>query len=59
MRSVVPMDVKGEGRFFVPTKRPELAEFCPVCKYILVDTIDPSFHGAIDDEYEKQYPVLR
>jgi hypothetical protein len=29
--------------------------FCPVCRYILVDRIDPSQHGVIDADYQKQY----
>ena len=29
--------------------------FCPVCRYILVDRIDPSQHGVIDAAYQKQY----
>jgi hypothetical protein len=30
--------------------------FCPVCRYALVDRIDPDQHAWIDLEYEKQYP---
>lgn len=29
---------------------------CPVCRYVLVDTIDPTKHGAIDREYGRRYP---
>jgi hypothetical protein len=29
--------------------------FCPVCRYILVDRLDPSQHGVIDALYQKQY----
>jgi hypothetical protein len=29
--------------------------FCPVCRYILVDLLDPSQHGAIDADYRKRY----
>ena len=29
--------------------------FCAVCRYILVDRIDPSQHGAIDAEYNDRY----
>lgn len=29
--------------------------FCPVCKYILVDYLDPSKHGKIDEDYEERY----
>ncbi len=33
-------------------------EFCAVCKYILVDMIDPSKHGALDEQYSSRniYP---
>jgi hypothetical protein len=30
--------------------------FCHVCKYILVDAIDPSRHLFIDPEYDAIYP---
>jgi hypothetical protein len=30
--------------------------FCPVCRYILAEMIDPSVHGAIDAEYAEHYP---
>jgi hypothetical protein len=30
--------------------------FCPVCRYLLVDRIDPSKHGVIDADYSKRYP---
>ena len=29
--------------------------FCPVCRYILVDRIDPSQHGLIDADYQPHY----
>jgi hypothetical protein len=29
--------------------------FCPVCRYALVDFIDPSQHGSIDAAYEDIY----
>jgi len=31
--------------------------FCPICKYILVDRIDSTLHGVIDKRYEKRYPI--
>jgi hypothetical protein len=31
-------------------------EFCAVCRYLLVDIIDPSKHFSIDLDYEKIYP---
>jgi hypothetical protein len=33
------------------------AEFCFVCRYILVDMIDPSRHSTIDREYGAKYPA--
>jgi hypothetical protein len=31
-------------------------EICPVCRYILVDIIDPDNHWWIDQFYEEIYP---
>jgi hypothetical protein len=30
--------------------------FCPVCRYFLVDRLDPTKHGVIDLDYRKRYP---
>ena len=30
--------------------------FCPVCRYVMVDHIDPSKHGDIDRDYGPRYP---
>jgi hypothetical protein len=30
--------------------------FCHVCRYIIVDRVDPTKHGELDDIYELQYP---
>ena len=30
-------------------------DFCPVCRYVLVDRIDPSLHPVIDRDYEDRY----
>jgi len=35
---------------------PSLYNFCPVCQYILVDSIDPLLHPIIDDDYGRRYP---
>jgi hypothetical protein len=32
------------------------AEFCPVCRYLLVDRVAPQLHGVIDQEYADIYP---
>jgi hypothetical protein len=32
-------------------------QFCPVCRYAMVDLIDPSKHGAIDQDYDPRFPV--
>ena len=34
----------------------EIKKFCPVCRYALVDFIDPTMHGEIDRDYERIYP---
>jgi hypothetical protein len=34
------------------------AEFCAVCRYIMVDMIAPEFHPQIDADYDKIYPVV-
>jgi len=37
--------------------RNEFWPFCPVCRYVLVEFIDPSGHAAMDVEYARQYPL--
>jgi hypothetical protein len=32
-------------------------QFCHVCRYAMVDLIDPTQHGAIDDDYEPRFPT--
>lgn len=39
-----------------PARR-RLSGFCPVCRYAMVDLIDPSAHGAIDADYDRIYPT--
>ena len=34
------------------------AEFCAVCRYILVDMIAPEFHSEIDADYDQIYPLV-
>src|SRR4029077_11826241 len=34
------------------------AEFCAVCRYIIVDIIAPEFHSDIDADYDKIYPLV-
>lgn len=33
-----------------------LYPFCPVCRYFIVDRIDPTKHKELDKEYAKEYP---
>ena len=33
-----------------------LYQFCTVCRYVLVDVLDPSLHGEIDARYDPRYP---
>jgi hypothetical protein len=49
MRSLVDTDISGNPI--------SIYNFCHVCKYILVDMIDPSKHGLIDADYERRYPL--
>jgi hypothetical protein len=37
----------------------ELLPFCHVCRYVLVDLVDPTKHGIIDRDYAKIYPDPR
>ncbi|MFB9316052.1 hypothetical protein [Cryptosporangium minutisporangium] len=37
-------------------KLPHLAGFCPVCRYLLVDVLDPTRHGEVDAYYAPDYP---
>jgi hypothetical protein len=34
----------------------DASRFCPVCRYALVDRINPAQHPWIDLEYETVYP---
>ena len=37
----------------------EQVPFCPVCRYIMVDLVDPTKHGVIDRDYAGIYPDPR
>jgi hypothetical protein len=32
------------------------AEFCAVCRYVLVEKVDPYYHFMINRDYEEIYP---
>jgi hypothetical protein len=40
----------------IETGRTRVYQFCPVCRYAIVDLIDPSKHGIIDRDYAPRYP---
>lgn len=40
------------------TPKDTLNSFCPVSSYILVEIIDPQWHGRIDEDYDKYYAKL-
>ena len=40
-----------------PSEPFEYKRFCAVCRYALVDAIDPGQHGALDRELEPDYPL--
>jgi hypothetical protein len=37
----------------------EQIPYCPVCRYIMVDLVDPTKHGVIDRDYGGIYPDPR
>jgi hypothetical protein len=38
--------------------RPNIVyRFCAVCRYILIDVVNPRFHPQVDREYSKFYPI--
>jgi hypothetical protein len=41
----------------VPTGTDRAYQFCPVCRYGIVDLLDPTKHGAIDADYAPRYPT--
>jgi hypothetical protein len=43
------------GQCMMRNDHEDQAEFCAVCRYILVDMIAPEFHSDIDAAYEKIY----
>ncbi|WP_203911540.1 M64 family metallopeptidase [Rhizocola hellebori] len=42
--------------FDAASKKRSITPFCSVCRYALVDEIDPHAHGVIDDEFYWDYP---
>ena len=43
---------------FVPGAAGQIYQFCHVCQYIMVDNIDPTKHGVIDQDYNARFPEL-
>jgi hypothetical protein len=31
------------------------SRFCPVCRYVIVDLLDPEQHWQVDRDYDKEY----
>jgi hypothetical protein len=44
------------GTCMMRSDEDEAAEFCAVCRYIIVDLIDPTKHFGIDRDYAEIYP---
>jgi hypothetical protein len=44
------------GQCMMRNSRDGHAEFCAVCRYIIVDLVAPEFHPEIDADYDKFYP---
>jgi hypothetical protein len=40
-----------------PSKPGEYKLFCPVCRYVIVDAVDPTKHGLLDAHYARVYPL--
>ena len=40
-----------------PTRDRQTYQFCQVCRYSLVDQIDPKQHNEIDKQYDENYPL--
>ncbi len=41
---------------FTAAGRKQSYQFCSVCRYAIVDAVDPTRHGAIDRDYARRYP---
>jgi hypothetical protein len=44
------------GRCRMRRKHDATTPFCHVCRYVIVDHLDPAMHGPLDDLYDVQYP---
>jgi hypothetical protein len=44
------------GHCMMRSNKNPVHEFCAVCRYLLVETIDPSLHDVVDLEYDRFYP---
>jgi hypothetical protein len=44
------------GHCMMRSDKNPVQEFCAVCRYLLVETIDPSLHDVVDLEYDRFYP---
>lgn len=40
-----------------PSDPGEYKLFCPVCRYVIVDAVDPTKHGLLDAFYARGYPL--
>jgi hypothetical protein len=52
----LPVRVRADGTH-VAIPRVRSSEFCPVCRYAMVDLLDPTQHGRIDRDYAPRYPA--
>jgi hypothetical protein len=44
------------GRCKMRTGHDKLIPFCHVCRYLMVDRVDPTKHGRLDAIYDRHYP---
>jgi hypothetical protein len=43
------------GSCLMRTGRDSYSRFCPVCRYVIVDYVDPEQHWQVDQDYAKEY----
>jgi hypothetical protein len=48
--------VHPSGHCMMNDDHDDSASFCPVCRYVLVEQLDPEQHWLIDRDYEQRYP---
>jgi hypothetical protein len=45
------------GRCKMRVSTEKIVPFCQVCRYLIVERVDPTRHGVLDALYENVYPL--